>query len=69
MFDSWTEAVPTINATKERGPNTAEGIFSPTPKTDDAGAFPSQYEGPGVVIFSDVFAFTPIFVFYIIFRL
>ena len=34
--------------TSDRGPNTAEGIFAPTPRTEEGGAAPSQKEGPGL---------------------
>ena len=61
MFDSWTQYVPATKATRERGPNRAEGIFSPTPRTDEGGASDSQYVGPGLAdpIFKDCIADTP----------
>jgi len=34
--------VPATKATKLKGPNTPDGIFSPTPKTEEGGAAPSQ---------------------------
>ena len=53
--------MPATRATRERGPNRAEGIFSPTPRTDEGGAAVSQYVGPGLaepILRADM-AFTP----------
>lgn len=61
IFDSWTQYVPATRATRDNGPNNAEGTFSPTPSTDDGGASLSQYVGPGLAdpILSDCMLDTP----------
>lgn len=46
MLDSWAQYVPTTKAISDRGQKTDDGIFSPTPRTEDGGADPSQYVGP-----------------------
>jgi hypothetical protein len=35
------------NAIKEPMPKIPEGTLAPTPRTEEGGASPSQYEGPG----------------------
>lgn len=46
MLDSWAQYVPTTKAISDNGQKTDDGIFSPTPRTEDGGADPSQYVGP-----------------------
>ena len=52
ILDSCTQKVPATRASRDRGPKREEGIFSPTPKTEEGGASPSQYVGPAALSLS-----------------